>query len=342
VAKPTLIDVAREAGVHPGTASRALNPALPGRVAEETAAKVRAAAARLGYQPDLSGQSLRTRRTRTIGVLVPDLSNPTFPRIVRGIEEQLRSVGYEAIIASTDNDQGRETTVLDVLRARNCDGFVVATAFRRDENVAGLVADGTPVVLINRLVDGLEVPAVVSDDAGGVRAAVRYLWERGHRAIAYVAGPRSLSITTLRVSAFKAELRRLGVARPGSRVIHASGYTIEGGRDAAAEMLKRLSGDVTAVVAGNDMMAIGCLAFLAEHGVSCPADISLVGFNDMPLSAHLRPALTTIAIPQFELGVEAARLLVERIVDPTGPARTVVLPTEVVERESVVSIGPGR
>jgi LacI family transcriptional regulator len=325
--------------VHKATASRALNPALRGRISERTAKRVRDAAESLGYRPDALGRSLRTRRTRTIGVLVPDLVNPIFPKVVRGVEDQLRLNGHEAIIASTDNDRKRESGLLDLLKDRSCDGFIVATAFKRDATVAALAAEATPVVLVNRLTDGVKVPAVASDDASGVAAAVEHLAEHGHESIAYLAGPPSLSITGTRVAAFTLALRRLGMAKPKSRVVHGSGYTIEGGREAAVAMFERLGSEVTAVMAGNDMMAIGFLSELASRGLSCPEDLSLVGFNDMPMVAYLQPALTTIAMPQYELGVEAARLLLQRMAEPEAPVETRVLATRLVERASVARLG---
>jgi LacI family transcriptional regulator len=320
----TIKDVARVAGVHPATASRALNPALVGRISAETTARVEQAAAELGYVADPFGRSLRTQRSGTVGVLVPDLLNPFYPPLLRGIERGLRSGGFEALIASTDNDPSREPELIDVFRGRRCEGYLVATATSDDPAIAALVATGTPVVLVNRLA-GVDAPAVVSDDGTGIRQALDHLTALGHRRIAHVAGPAELSVAAGREAIYRTLVPEPIVAR-------AAQMTAEAGRDACRELLAR--GDVTAILAANDMVAVGCYAALDDAGLRCPADVSLVGINDMPLAGWLRPPLTTVALPQERMGEVAAELIRERIADPDAPARTVTLPTELRVRGS--------
>jgi LacI family transcriptional regulator len=331
VDKPTLADVAKAAGVHRATASRALNPALVGRISAVTTAKVQEAAERLGYVPDLLGQGLRTNKTRTIGVLIPDLANPVFAPIVRGIEDHLREHGYEALLASTDNDPHREATLLDVLQTRRCDGFIVASALRNDLVVRHLLDQGVNVVLVNRLVDGLDAPAVVSDDAIGITAAIQHLFDLGHRVIGHIGGPLDVSVTTTRLGAYEKALASLGIDAPDA-VEHATGYTVEAGRAAFTRLLQRRP--VSAVIAGNDLLAVGCYVALAEYGLRCPDDVSVVGFNDMPLTAHLFPPLSTVTMPQHEMGCAAARMLLARINDPDLAPTMMAMPTAFVARES--------
>ncbi|MCE7010235.1 LacI family transcriptional regulator [Kibdelosporangium philippinense] len=323
--RPTLADVARAAGVHPGTASRALNPDLRGRIAEETTKRVREAAERLGYVVDSVGRSLRTGRSRTIGVLVPDLTNPAFPGMIRGIEDELRVHDYAALLANTDNEVEREAELVATLKARQCDGFIIASAMRDDPVVRELVTAGDKVVLINRLLDDTTASAVVSDDQSGIAAAVHHLHGLGHNAIGHIAGPRDLSITRTRRVAYAQSMKALGLR---GYVVLAEAYTAPAGHDAALRLLKRSR--VTAIVAGNDMLAVGCFKAIEQLGLSCPEDISVVGFNDMPLAAHLRPALTTVRMPQYDMGVQAARLVMKADLSP----ETVVLPTELVVRAS--------
>jgi LacI family transcriptional regulator len=331
VGRPRLQDVARAAGVHPGTASRALNPQLRGRISAETTQRVEEAARQLGYVVDPVARSLRARKSGIVGVLVPDLTNPFYPPVLRGIEDELRANGYEALIASTDNDVRREAELVDVLKARRCDGYVLTTAVRRDPAVDALVAEGVPVVLVNRLAS-VEAPAVVSDDAAGIGQAVRHLKDLGHAEIAHVTGPARFSVTVDREAAYKAALRAEGLPFRRGLVVRATDYTAAAGEEACT----RLLGDepVTAILAGNDMIAIGCYAALEKNGYRCPADVSVVGVNDMPLAEWLRPPLTTVVVPQHELGEEAARLLLRRLNGEADPAARVVLPTRLVVRDS--------
>jgi LacI family transcriptional regulator len=324
VGRLTIRDVAKAAGVHPATASRALNPRLPGRISAETTRRVVQAATALGYVPDAAGRSLRTRRSATIGVLVPDLLNPFYPPVLRGIETALRHEGFEALIASTDNDLDRESAIVAGFKARQCDGYIIASATRDDPTVNSIMGDGLPVVLINRLSRAV-VPCVVSDDAQGIRQAVRHLKELGHRRIAHITGPTQLSVTETREKAFRA-------AVPKGIVVRADTYTAAAGERACEALLD--GSDVTAILAGNDMIAVGCYVAFDRRGLNCPADISLVGINNMPLAEWLRPGLTTVAIPQEDLGVEAARLIVTLVDNPAADVGSVTLPTNLVIRGS--------
>jgi LacI family transcriptional regulator len=330
--RPRLIDVARRAGVNPATASRALNPALPGRIAEPTAARVRRAARELGYRPDPVARSLRTRRSGFVGVVVPDLTNPVIPPIVRAIESVMWGAGIACLLADTDNDVGHEADLIEELLARRCEGLIVATATRTSEAVNALADGDVPTVLVTRDTEARSLPLVAGDDAAGVTAAVTHLSELGHRRLAHVTGPLELSTTVRRLAAFQAACDRLGVESAG-RVVHGTSFTRAAGRAAADELLDRTR-DFTAIVAGNDLIALGCLSAVADAGLRCPDDVSLVGHNDTPMVASLEPPLTTVAIPQREIGVRAAELLLRAFEGEELPAERVLLPTELVVRGS--------
>jgi LacI family transcriptional regulator len=321
--------VADRAGVHPATASRALNPALPGRIAAETTRRVEAAARELGYTPDPAARSLRTRRSGLVGVVVPDIGNPVIPPIIRGVEETLWEAGVACLLADTDNDPERERALIAQLRARRCDGLIVATATRTDATVAALAVDEVPTVLVTRDIDAGTLPLVAGDDAMGVRAAVAHLRELGHVRIAHVTGPTDLSTTARRVVAFRA-------AMPDAEtvVVHGAAFTIPAGRE-ATERLLREHPDTTAILAGNDMIALGAYEALASAGLRCPDDISVAGHNDMLLVANVQPPLTTVAIPQEEIGVQAARMLLARLDGAEADrAEHRLLPTRLVVRAS--------
>ena len=329
----TLRDVAALAGVHPATASRALNLETRLLVREDTARRVLEAAQSLGYSPNPVARSLRTRRSHTVGVLIPDLNNPLFPPIVRGIEDRLAAAGYVALIANTDGDDERERVVFDQLRARHVDGFVLATAHLGSSLLADSVRAELPVVLMNRLAEDHSLPSVSVDNEQGMRMAVSHLVELGHRRIAHIAGPQDLSTGLSRQRGFITAMRTHGLAAEPGRTVVAKAFTVEEGLRCCRLLLER-GPDCTAIAAGNDMLAVGCYAALEEAGLRCPEDISVVGFNDMPFIDRLRPALTTIRFPHYQVGTEAAQMLLERIAGETGPVKVLFLAPELVVRGS--------
>ena len=329
----TIEDVARAAGVHASTVSRALNPERQALVTGAVAARVAAAARRLGYSPDPVAAGLRTRRSSTIGVLVPDIANPLFPPILRGIEAALGEAGYTAIIANTDNDPQRASDALERLAARRADGIILATASRRDPLVERCRKLGLPVVLVNRGVDDATASAVITADEAGVALAVLHLAELGHRAIGHVAGPRRLSTGAQRRSGFVAALRAIGAGRQPPPIAEARSYEIEAGRRAAAALLAA-NPRITAIVAANDLLALGCYDEAKRLGLACPRDISITGFNDMPFADRFDPPLTTVRIPHRAMGAEAARLLLAEIENPRSPKREIELQPELVVRGS--------
>ena len=329
----TLKDVARQAGVHPATASRALNPETRLLVSEETANRVLAAAAELGYRPNAVARSLRTRRSHTIGVLIPDLNNPLFPPIVRGLEDRLGAYGYVALIGNTDGDDARERTVFEQMRARHVDGYVLATAHLRNPLLAEAVQAGLPVVLMNRIAEDYSFPSVTVDNERGIRMAISHLAALGHTRIACIAGPQDVSTGLARYRSFQSAMAEAGLAVPAGRVAFARAFSIEEGYRCARDLLAAGS-DCTAVSAGNDMLAVGCYRALDEAGLTCPADISVVGFNDMPFIDMLRPPLTTIAFAHYQVGTEAAQLLIDRLNGDAGPVKVLYLAPELIVRGS--------
>ena len=330
---PTLRDVAVAAGVHAATASRALNPATRGLVNAETARRVIRAAESLGYRPNPIARGLKTSRSGTVGVVIPDLTNPLFPPIVRGIEEVLEPAGFSGLIVNTDNDPGRERAQIEQLRSRQVEGLIVATALLRHPLVEQLDREGVTMVMINRRTQGVEVPSITPDDAAGVTLAVAHLAALGHRRIAHLAGPLTTSTGVTRARAFRNAIAELDLDDDPALIISCD-YWDEA--DGARALTRLLDSGVrfTAVVAGNDLIALGCYDVFAERGLDCPRDISVVGFNDMPFLDKLRPPLTTIAVPHHRIGVEAARMLLEALAEPDRPPRSVLVPVNLTARGS--------
>lgn len=330
---PTLRDVADAAGVHPATASRALNPATRGLVNADTARRVIKVAESLGYRPNPIARGLKTAKSGTVGLVIPDLTNPLFPPIVRGIEGVLEPAGYSGLIVNTDNDPHRERAQIELLRSRQVEGLIVATALIEHPLLAQLRQEGVLMVMVNRRPDGIDVPSITPDDATGIDLAVDHLASLGHTRIAHLAGPANTSTGVVRARAFRNAIRDRRLDDDPSLVATCRYWTEDSGAEALRALLDA-GADFTAVVAGNDLIALGCYDVFAERGIDCPADMSVVGFNDMPFLDKLRPPLTTVAVPHQQIGAEAARMLLDAIADPARPARSVLLPLMLVVRGS--------
>ena len=209
---PTLKQVAARAGVHPATASRALNPKTRVLVSEEAARRVLIAAEALGYSPDPIARSLRTRRSHTVGVLIPDLNNPLFPPLVRGLEDRLAAAGYVALIGNTDGNDERERMVFEQMQARRIDGLALATARLRHPLLTEAARAGLPVVLMNRMAENHSFPSVSVDNRCGIQLAVAHLAALGHRRIAHIAGPQDVSTGFERYRGFVTAMEASGLA----------------------------------------------------------------------------------------------------------------------------------
>lgn len=329
----TLRDVARLANVHPGTVSRALNAETRALVNPETAQRVLQAAEQLGYRPNPIARGLKTNRSYTIGVLIPDLTNPLFPPIARGIEDRLDEDGYTPLIASTDNDPERERVDFETMRARQVDGFITAPARADHDLLDDIAAAGLPIVLVNRrLIDG-GLPAVSVDDAEGMRIAVAHVVDLGHRRIAHIAGSQRLSTGHYRLHGFLEAMREHRLEPDPDLVVFSDAFTEEEGARLARELLDR-DPRPTAIIAANDLLALGCFDALRERGLSCPGDVSVIGFNDMRFADRFDPPLTTVRLPHYDMGVAAATLLLERLGDADAPVRQILLPPALVVRGS--------
>ncbi|CAN5335352.1 LacI family DNA-binding transcriptional regulator [soil metagenome] len=328
----TIDDVARLAEVHKATVSRALNAQTRDQVNAETLKRVKRAARQLGYVPNAMARSLRTSRSMTIGVIIPDLMNPIFPPIIRGIEHVLQAQGYTVLIANTDSHDDVEISVFESLLQRRVDGFILATGRLDDQPVVDeAVSADVPVVLVNRGSGLGGFPLVGGDNASGIDMAVSHLVELGHRHILHAAGPPNFSTTRSRAEAFEIAATRAAVEHD---TMYAKALTIEAGVDVAAEILGRGGRCPTALVAGNDLVALGLIRRLRAAGLHCPENVSVVGFNDMPFAEDFWPPLTTVHMPLREIGSEAARLLLRGIEAGEQEGATLTLPVTLVVRGS--------
>jgi LacI family transcriptional regulator len=329
-ASVTIRDVAQVAGVHVSTVSRALNPEKRGLISAEVLRVVEEAAQKLGYRPNRAASALRTGRTHTIGVLVPDITNPVFPPILQGIEASAAARGYFVFVTNVvDNALARP--IVERMQAQRVDGLVMAIATRDDPLVDYIAKAGMHAVLVNRADESGRLPAVVSDDRLAMKLAVDHLVSTGHRRIAHLAGPQNVPTGVGRRQGVEQALRDRGLEM--ACVAECEGYSREAGRVAMRQLLAA-NERPEAVVCCNDLVALGAYDVLRELGIRVPQDISITGHNDMPLVDMVNPPLTTIRLPHRELGWRAAEMLFDEIEGKAMSASTVVLRPELVVRES--------
>jgi LacI family transcriptional regulator len=328
----TLRDVARQAQVDPSTASRALRPSTRNLVRTDTLARVLSTAEEMGYRVNPLARGLRDQRTMTVGMMLPDLANPLFPPIVRGVEDGLRAAGYVLILANTDRDPGRESDMFSVLLDRQVDGLILATA-KRDYPILGEIVDQVPTVLVNRTTDESLVSSVASDDHQGMGQAIRYLAGLGHTRIAHVGGTLEASTGALRYQHYLGWMHSEGLPVDKDLVVFTDWFTQDLGAQACFELLDR-GKNFTAIIAGNDLIALGCYAALKERGLRVPEDVSVIGYDAIRFCDQFSPPLTSVYIPKYDIGLRAAALMLEAIEKPESPAVAVLLPTTLQIRES--------
>lgn len=321
-------EIAERAGVSIKTVSRVLNEEKG--VAPATRQRVLEVASYLDYRPNALARSLVTKRTRTIGLLIADIGNYFFARIVRGIQDAADQKGYSLLLCDTGENPDTELRCIDLLLSHRVEGLVLSSSRLRDEQIAR-VGDNTGVVLINRFHPHMRV-LTSSIDASAVHLATEHLIQLGHRIIGYIGGPMHSRAAWDREQGYRDVLMRNGIATP----IVAAGFpvTIEGGY-AAMHWLLDVEPSITGVVAYNDMLAIGAMNAIRTRGRRVPEDVSVVGFDDIEFAAHTNPALTTVSVPIYRLGYEAARVLINAI-EASEPveSKEVILPCHLVARAS--------
>jgi LacI family transcriptional regulator len=333
---PTLADIARSARVHSSTVSRVMNPATRGMVSADVAKSILEEARKIGYQPNRAASTLRTKRSNVVGVILPDITNAVFPPILMGIEDGLRQHGYLAITVNVGNDEEEQRFVVQRLLGQQVDGLIFATARRRDAVIDDCVGNDVAVVTVNRSDESGAVSCVVSDEALGMRLTVEHLAQLGHRRIAHIAGPDNLSTGHLRKRGFLDAVTAMKLPTADCMVYDSAGYSRASGHEAFCALMRAFP-STTAVVAGNDLVALGCYDGLRELGLQCPADISIVGHNDMPLMDMVNPPLTTVRIRHHELGLEAARLILARINRTSAEVVDIRLKPELIVRASTAA-----
>jgi len=333
----TINDVAKLAGVSTTTVSHIINGTR--YVSDELKERVEKAIAELGYRPNSMARGLRRGESKTLGLIVPDNSNPFFAEILRSIENIGYSNGYSVILCNSDGDIEKEIAYTDLLFAKQVDGIVFITTNNSCEHLQQIIDAGIPIVVIDRDISLKGTDVLLVDNFQGGYDATRYLIGLGHRQIACITGPSQLTPSAERVSGYKQALTEAGLPIDPARII-VGDFQFEGGENGVEQML-RLEPRPTAIFACNDLMALGAMRGLRKANLLVPRDISVIGFDDIALTSVVSPALSSVAQPVQKISELAFELLIQRIQNKNTDfeEQRIVLPTQIVIRESCRNIG---
>lgn len=327
----TIVDVANGAGVHVSTASRALDPKSTHRISSKVVKKIEKVAQQLGYRPNTLASSLRTQRSGTVGLIVPSLSDPLFAPIIASIEERVAKDGYVTFVASSDYRPEKLISIIERMSGQFVAGLIVASFELNDPAVELCLKSGIPTVAVLRDPRHGSISSVAMDDTAGVQSLVEHVLALGHKYITYVTPPLAASTAQNRLAGFRAGARLEQAADCRFDVVEARAYDVAEGERIMRQLLAA-GLTSTAVLAFNDLLAVGCLIALKSAGIACPQQISLAGVNDLRFMDLLSPPLTTLHTAGRDLGFESAELLMSLISNHNQPVKRVLLTPHLVVR----------
>ena len=328
---PTIRDVAKLAGVAPITVSRVINDS--GYVKLDTRERVDAAIEELGYVPNMLGQSLRFKQTMTIAVVITDITNPFWTTVTRGVEDVAQARGYSIILCNTDESEDKQEQYLQMLLRRRIDGILLVPTSSDPAPVELVQKQKIPLVLMDRHVPDVDVDIVRSDSEEAAYQITSHLLSLGHRQIAMLAGPQSVSTSVDRVNGYRRALHDAGLPKSAEKIFLGK-FTRETGYSMAQQMLKELS-KITALVAANNFIAIGAMQLLSEKNIRVPEDIAIVTVDDLPSALTITPFFTVATQSALEMGQQATQLLLDRISGTAdAPCQEIILPVEMIVRAS--------
>lgn len=330
--KPTIRNVAQEAGVSISTVSKVIHQT--GSISEQTRKKVLQAMSKLNYHPDIAAASLRGKRTKVIGLLIPDISNPFYAEVARSIEDRSCELGFNVMMCNTDNDIEKEKTYLSLLASQRIDGLVVASAFRSTDLLEAMVEQGVPIALIASEIPKLSIDTVTVDDYKGGYLATSYLLSLGHKKIAIIV--ENVRSNVPRLEAFKDAMEETELPILDGYIIHTEAL-IQKGYESALQLLS-LQERPTAIFACNDLLAAGVIQAAKEMGLNIPNDLSVVGFDNTVLSTTTSPMLTTVAQPVKEMGLKVVDLLTKEMQAAKPYKERLLLSPELIIRQSTAPL----
>lgn len=327
----TIRDVAQLAGVSPATVSKVMNNTP--YVSEAARQRVQEAAKKLNFRPNSIARSLKMSRTLTMGLVTDDIEGVFTVSMMRGVEEAASAEGFSVFLCNSYGDMARERAHLEVLNAKQVDGVILLSGYRvRERSAPALDLGGIPTVYLYQYTNDIAVPCVLPDDLGGGLLGTRHLLNLGHKCIGLINGPSHYEATHLRLRGYRQALEEAGL-RFDPALVRVGKWYESSGYELARELMA-LPQPPDAIFCMSDSLAAGALDALRELGIRVPQDISLVGFDNRHFSAHQRPPLTTVALPLYEMGVLAGRLLLKAIHEGAEQAERHLVPCYLVERES--------
>ena len=328
---PTIRDVAKHAGVAPITVSRVINNA--NYVSQEIRERVQKSIAELNYVPNALGPSLRSKKTQILALILSDITNPFWTTVARGVEDACSANGYYVVLCNTDEAESKQAQYVSVMLRKQVDGFLLVPVQHSTEMIRKIQQQEIPVIVLDRTVSGVDVDIVRCDSGKGAYQVTNHLLEQGHRNIAILSGPPEISTAVDRVEGYRRAMADAGVTVNEANIIWGN-Y----GHDAGYEDTKRILQMVprpTALVAGNNFIAIGAMHALGEGNIHVPQDMALVSFDEFPLGLMVEPFFTSVIQPAYQMGYQATELLLSRISgNAAQPYQEIVLPVEVVIRRS--------
>jgi LacI family transcriptional regulator len=326
----TLNDVAKRAGVSPMTVSRVINNS--GYIHEKTRARVEQAIAELGYVPNMLARSLRFKQTKTLALVISDVTNPFWTTVARGVEDAASEQGFSVILCNTDESPNKEAQYLNVVVQKQVDGVLLVPAFSSVESVKFLQDCGVPFVVLDRRVPDSLVDVVRCDSEAGAYQLTRHLIELGHRRIAALSGPQAVTTAADRIAGYRRALVESGLE--DQAVEYYGEFSARSGYEMARKALA-IQPRPTGLLAANNFILIGALRALKEAGLRVPDDVSIVTFDDLLEVLGVDPFVTVISQPAYEIGRRATALLLDRVSNP-GPAepQEIILPTQLIVRQS--------
>ncbi len=335
MSKITIKDIAKKAGVSIATVSHVINKTR--YVSDELKRKVYEVMEEADYHPNVMAGSLRRKKTKTIGLIVPDNANPFYAELAKAIENILFSYDFSLMLCNSEHNLEKELKYITVLRAKRVDGVIVIPAGSKADHINKLVESGLPIITLDRPVSDLLADSVLIDHFQGIFDATEYLIKLGHERIAYIDKPFDLPHKFVRLKGFHKALKKYRIKLYGSLYTKGGVCFADGAR--AMKILLKVKPTPTAVLAFDDVIAMGALRTIQDYGLRVPEDISLIGFDDMPLCSYTNPRLTTIHYPKDTMAEIACKLLLERIEGSGSEERNnVILPPRLVLRESTAAI----
>jgi len=328
--KVTIEDVAEMAGVSRQTVSRAIND--KGEISPKTKERVLAAVEKLGYRPNRLAQGMVTQRTMTVGVVVPDITNLFFPEVARGVQDASRENGYNVLLCNTDDDPEEEIGNLKSLADHQVDGIIMVTSCANEKKLTIFADHFGPIVLINRAFSHSNVSVIMTDNVRGGYLATEHLISLGHRRIGMIAPPPYRENMFKRVEGYQEALRSAGIESGLDLVVRGAG-TLEGGYHGAQRLLHE-NPEVTAIFTFNDLMALGAIRACCDAGRRVPADVAIIGFDDISVAAVVTPSLSTIHVDKYELGRLAFMRLLSVLDNPENALEPLSVDLSLVVRES--------